>query len=219
MKKTIGILGSGGVAKTLAKGFIALEHRVILGTRSPGKLHDFVKENPDLVKVTSFEDAARQGDLLILAVNGTAAESLIASLSPSDLENKTIIDPTNPIKDTTPEEGVLAYFTDLKESLMERLQNIQPKAHFVKAFSCVGEAHMVNPSFPEKPSMFICGNNPEAKKEVQGILHAFGWEVEDMGSVQAARAIEPLCILICIPGFLNNSWNHAFKLLKTQNHE
>lgn len=62
--------------------------------------------------------------------------------------------------------------------------------------------------------MFICGNNADAKNGVIEILERFGWEIEDMGLVEAARAIEPLCILWCIPGFLHNQWMHAFKLLK-----
>jgi predicted dinucleotide-binding enzyme len=62
--------------------------------------------------------------------------------------------------------------------------------------------------------MFICGNNLEAKSAVTGILRQFGWETEDMGKAEAARAIEPLCILWCIPGLLRNQWTHAFKLLK-----
>lgn len=74
---------------------------------------------------------------------------------------------------------------------------------------------MVNPDFGGiRPSMFICGNDAGAKQAVSKILDQFGFEVEDMGSVEAARAIEPLCILWCIPGFLRNEWSHAFKLLK-----
>jgi hypothetical protein len=61
--------------------------------------------------------------------------------------------------------------------------------------------------------MFICGNNPGAKSEVRKILDLFGWECEDLGAAEAARAIEALCILWCIPGFLRNDWIHAFKLL------
>jgi len=49
---------------------------------------------------------------------------------------------------------------------------------------------------------------------VREILTQFGWETEDMGGVEAARAIEPLCMLWCIPGLLRNSWSHAFKLLR-----
>jgi predicted dinucleotide-binding enzyme len=98
---------------------------------------------------------------------------------------------------------------------MERLQKIAPTANFVKSFSCVGNALMVNPQFPGgKPSMFICGNDEQAKATVCEILNQFGWDTEDMGKVEAARAIEPLCMLWCIPGFLRNDWNHAFKMLK-----
>jgi len=109
---------------------------------------------------------------------------------------------------------VLKFFTNLDESLMERLQNAFPEAHFVKAFSSVGNACMVNPQFQGgKPTMFICGNSEAAKATVRGVLDQFGWETADMGKAEAARAIEPLCMLWCIPGFLRNDWVHAFKLL------
>ena len=76
---------------------------------------------------------------------------------------------------------------------------------------------MVDPSFAgTKPTMFICGNDSGAKEQARGILDTFGWETADMGPVQAARAIEALCILWCIPGFVQNEWTHAFKLLRKQ---
>jgi predicted dinucleotide-binding enzyme len=97
---------------------------------------------------------------------------------------------------------------------MEQLQNAFPEANFVKAFNCVGNAFMIDPKFESKPTMFICGNNDNAKLEVAALLEEVGWESADFGKVQSARAIEPLCILWCIPGMLNNQWSHAFKLLK-----
>jgi hypothetical protein len=99
---------------------------------------------------------------------------------------------------------------------MEMLQKSAPEVNLVKAFSCVGNAFMVNPQFAGgKPSMFICGNNEKAKGIVRGVLTQFGWETEDMGGVEAARAIEPLCMLWCIPGLKHDQWNHAFKLIRT----
>jgi predicted dinucleotide-binding enzyme len=62
--------------------------------------------------------------------------------------------------------------------------------------------------------MFICGNSDPSKEEVKQILNRFGWETEDMGKAEAARAIEPLCILWCIPGLLRNQWTHAFRMMK-----
>ena len=131
------------------------------------------------------------------------------------IEGKTVIDATNPISDTPPENGVLNFFTEANNSLMEKLQKEFPNANFVKAFSCIGSAHMINPDFGvEKPTMFIGGNSESAKEEVKEILDLFGFETEDMGPAESARAIEPLCILWCIPGFQSNQWNHAFRLLK-----
>jgi predicted dinucleotide-binding enzyme len=90
-----------------------------------------------------------------------------------------------------------------------------PEAKLVKAFNSVGNAFMYKPDFGGiKPTMFICGNDEEAKKTVTSILDSFGWETEDMGKSNAAGSIESLCILWCIPGFIHNRWTHAFKLLK-----
>ena len=109
---------------------------------------------------------------------------------------------------------MLSYFTTLDDSLMERLQAFRPDARFVKAFNSVGNSRMVNPTFSDgKPTMFICGNDDEARKVVTKVLDQFGWDVQDLGKAEAARAIEPLCILWCIPGFLNNEWTHAYAVL------
>ena len=212
-KKKIGILGSGQVAKVLASGFLTHGFEVMVGTRNPSKLADW-KTGNEKVALGSFEEAARFGDTLVLAVKGTVAQMLVESLG-KDLNNKTVLDTTNPIAEAPPENGVLKYFTSLDNALMERLQRSVPSARFVKAFNCVGNALMVNPSLPGgRPTMFICGNHEEAKKETSEILDLFGWDTEDMGMAEAARAIEPLCMLWCIPGFLHNQWQHAFKLVK-----
>lgn len=211
MKNKIGILGSGIVAKTLANGFIKYGYKVMLGTRDINKLKDFT----DKAIVGSFNETAKWADTIVLACKGTAAEEVIKSAGIENLRDKTIIDTTNPISNSPPENGVLKFFTDLNKSLMEKLQKLSLDSNFIKCFSCVGNAFMVNPEFPEgNPTMFICGNNENAKKEVEEILDKFGWEWEDMGGAEAARAIEPLCILWCIPGFIKNQWMHAFKLLK-----
>jgi predicted dinucleotide-binding enzyme len=210
----IGILGSGAVAKSLAAGFLKYGHEVMLGTRTVSKLADFAASHP-AVKAASVADATAFGDVIVLAVKGTAAADVLKSADPASLSGKVVIDATNPIAPEPPVNGVLRYFTTLDDSLMERLQREFPAARFVKAFSSVGNASMVDPRFPGgKPTMFICGNDPPAKQVVTGILDQFGWETEDMGGVEAARAIEPLCMLWCIPGFLKQDWVHAFKMLR-----
>jgi predicted dinucleotide-binding enzyme len=103
----------------------------------------------------------------------------------------------------------------MNESLMEQLQREFPDSKFVKAFNSVGNALMVNPSFTDgPPTMFICGNDENAKQTVTQLAEQLGWDVADMGQAESARAIEPLCMLWCIPGFADNDWNHAFKLLR-----
>lgn len=212
--KRIGILGSGVVAVTLGTGLIKHGYKVTLGTRDPEKLKDWKTENGANAYVGSFADAAAFGDIVILAVGGAVAKNALEMAGTQNLKNKTVIDTTNPIAHAAPENGVLKFFTNLDESLMEQLQIAFPEANFVKAFSCVGNAFMIDPKFASKPTMFICGNNDKAKHEVTAILEEIGWESADFGKVQSARAIEPLCMLWCIPGLLNNQWMHAFKLLK-----
>jgi len=209
----VGILGSGDVAKALAIGFLKHGHDVLMGTRSPSKLADWAKQNPK-GRIGSFAEAANFADLAVLAVKGTVAADALRTAGPANLAGKSVIDATNPISDLPPVNGVLRFFTNLDESLMERLQREFENLHFVKAFNSVGSGSMVNPQFKGgKPSMFICGNDDAAKTVVTGVLDQFGWETVDMGKAEAARAIEPLCMLWCIPGFLRNDWVHAFKLL------
>src|SRR5262249_32243262 len=209
----VGVLGSGDVAKVLGEGFLKHGHDVMMGTREPAKLAGWAERNPK-GRVGSFAEAASFADLVVLAVKGAVAADALRAAGRSNLAGKTVIDATNPIADAPPVNGVLKFFTDLDESLMERLQREFESARFVKAFSSVGNARMVNPQFEGgKPTMFICGNDQDAKKIVIEILDQFGWEPADMGKVEAARAIEPLCMLWCIPVFTRNQVSHAFKLL------
>jgi predicted dinucleotide-binding enzyme len=151
--------------------------------------------------------------VVVLAVKGTAAENAV-TLCGDALDAKVVIDATNPIADRPPTDGVIAFFTGPNESLLERLQKRAPKARIVKAFSSVGAALMINPKLSAKPTMFICGNDDAAKEQTRAILETFGWESEDCGTACAARAIEPLCMLWCIPGLLKNDWTHAFKVVR-----
>lgn len=210
----IGILGSGGVAQTLAVGLTAHGHTVMLGTRDPAKLTAFAAAHPG-VGVGGMADTAAYGEMVVLAVKGLAAESALKSADAArHLAGKVVLDATNPIADLPPENGVLRFFTTLDDSLMERLQRAFPAVHFVKAFSSVGAGLMIDPRLPGgRPTMFICGDDDAAKKRAVALLEQVGWEAADMGRATAARAIEPLCMLWCIPGFLRNDWSHAFKLL------
>ncbi len=210
----VGVVGSGIVGQTLADGFLKHGHEVMRGSRDPAKLAAWKAGAGAKGRTGTFAEAAAFGEVVVLAVKGTAALEAVKACGLA-LVGKTVVDPTNPIADAPPTNGVIRFFTGPNESLLETLQAAAPTARFVKAFSCVGSSLMVNPSLPGgKPTMFVCGNDEGAKRQVTRILDQFGWETEDMGTAEAARAIEPLCMLWCIPGFRRNDWAHAFKLLR-----
>jgi hypothetical protein len=211
--KKVGILGSGQVGEVLAGGFLARGYEVMRGSRSPDKLASWKASAGGKASTGTFAEAARFGDFAALVVKGVGAEECVA-LCGDGLDGKLVLDATNPISSEPPDHGVIRYFTGPNDSLMERLQKKAPKARFVKCFNSVGSALMVDPKLPSRPSMFICGDDSAAKEQTKALLDAFGWDTEDMGGVEAARAIEPLCVLWCIPGFLRNDWMHAFKVLR-----
>ena len=210
--KKIGILGSAVVGQTLAQGFQQHGYEVRIGSRTPAKLADFTRSSG--IAAGTFGEVGTWGELLVLAVHGTAALEAMTLAGAGNHRGKVVIDTTNPLAKEPPVDGVLKVFTGPNESLLERLQVAFPETRLVKAFNSVGTPTMVNPKYAGgQPTMFFCGNDAEAKAEVAEILRKFGWEPWDMGTAVAARAIEPLCQLWCIPGFRENHWTHAFKLL------
>lgn len=209
----VGILGSGDVAKVLAKGFSAHGYAVKIGSRTADKVAGFAAEAG--IGAGTFQEVAAWADTIVLAVKGSAAVATAQGLAAA-LAGKIVLDTTNPIADAPPEDGVLKFFTGPNESLMEQLQAAVPAARFVKAFSCVGNALMVNPALEgdAKSAMFICGNDEDAKAEVRTLCERFGHDVWDLGTAKAARGIEPLCIVWCLPGFRQGDWTHAFAMLR-----
>ena len=211
----VGVLGSGVVGRVLGAGFLKHGHQVMLGTRDPQKQEvvEWLGQNAG-TQAGTFAAAAAFGELIVLAVGGTVVENTIALAGPANFAGKTIMDATNPIAPGPPINGVLKFTTGPNESLAEAIQLKLPEARVVKAFNSVGSALMINPQFAQgPPTMFLCGNHEEAKNVVSAVIRQFGWEPYDCGTIASARALEPLCILWCLPGFLRNDWSHAFKML------
>jgi len=211
----VAVLGSGIVGQVLSSGFVKHGHQVMMGTRHPNA--DDVRKwlaQTSGASAGTFADAARFGEVIVLAVLGRIVDKVIELAGPNNFEGKTVIDATNPLADAPPVNGVLQYFTGPNESLGEKVQGLLPKAHVVKAFNSVGNNRMVNPQFKQGvPTMFFCGDNEAAKSQVSEIIRQFGYEPFDCGGIIASRALEPLCMLWCIPGFLRNQWTHAFRVL------
>ncbi|MGH9139543.1 MAG: NADPH-dependent F420 reductase [Vicinamibacterales bacterium] len=211
----IGVIGSGQVGQTLSQGLAKHGYELRIASRSPAKLAEFSSTSG--IPTGTFADVAAWAEVIVLAVKGDAADAALREAGAPNVAGKLVIDTTNPIASEPPEDGVLKFFTSPNDSLMERLQRAFPDARLVKAFNSVGSALMIDPAFPGgvKPTMFYCGDDAGAKEVAARILDDLGWDVADMGTAKAARAIEPLCQLWCIPGFRENAWtNHAFALLK-----
>lgn len=211
----LAILGTGDVAQAFARGLIAMGHAVMLAGRDSNetsqRLAAFAVETG--VRTGNYAQAAAFGAAVFLAVKGLAAEAVLHAAGPA-LDGKLLVDATNPIADEAPDHGVLRFFTERNESLGERLQSAFPAVKLVKAFNTVGAAHFVRPSFAQGAgSMFVAGNDPEAKQAVVGLVEAWGWQPYDVGRIEGARTTEPLCQLWCLPGFLRNDWAHALKVI------
>ncbi|HEX4448681.1 MAG TPA: NAD(P)-binding domain-containing protein [Polyangiaceae bacterium] len=211
--KKVGVLGSGQVGQVLSDGFLKHGYEVMRGSRDPSKLGDWRAGGGAKAFTGTFAEAAAFGDIVVLGVKGAGAVEAVG-LCGDALNGKVVLDATNPIAPSPPVNGVLAYFTGPNESLMEQLQKRVPAAKFVKAFSSVGSVLFIDPELPSTPTMFICGNDAAAKAVARDVLKGFGWDSEDCGAVEAARAIEPLCMLWCIPGLSGKGWVHAFKVLR-----
>lgn len=207
----VGILGSGDVGKSFARAFGALGHEVVIGSRSPEKLSDFVGGESDRVTSGTFEDAARSGDLLVLATHGMATEEAITMAGKSNFDHKVVIDATNPLDFAGGAPRLAVGHTD---SLGEQIQRSIPNARVVKAFNTVGNPLFFKPELPGgPPDMFIGGNDAEAKKLVSQVCEAFGWGVIDLGGIEASRYLEPMCMAWVVHGVISGTWLHAFKML------
>lgn len=215
----IGILGSGDVGQALGHGFVDTGHEVVIGSRTPDseKLKTWLTKHPQGTSVGTFEAAAKFGEILVLATHweGGATKNAIELAHPENFSGKIVIDVTNPLDFSggIPPKLVLGH----TNSAGEEVQRWLPAAKVVKAWNIIGNNYMYKPKFTEgQPDMFICGNDQDAKRKVSEILGEFGWPgAIDIGGIEGARYLEALAMLWIIYGFRTNTWQHAFKLLKS----
>jgi predicted dinucleotide-binding enzyme len=206
----VGIIGSGEVAQTLAKGFLDRGDSVTLGTREPAKLKDFVAANPGS-SAASNAQAVAFGELIVVATSGDATIAVLKAIDPAAFSNKVVIDVTNAVAE---DGGVFRLETGSEDSMGERVQRTLPQSRVVKAFNTVGAADMVRPNFSGgTPTMFIAGNDAGAKAAVNDVLRSFGWEIADIGDITSSRYLEAMCMAWLLYGQVNGTWHHAFKLL------
>lgn len=200
----IGILGSGQVGRALARGYARHGHEVRIGTR---------RADVEGLPTGPPAEVAAGADLVVLAVLGSAAEPLAAALA-GELDGRVLVDATNPL-DTS--GGSPRLFVGHTDSLGERVQRAAPGARVVKAYNTVGNALMVDPELPGgPPSMFVAGDSDDAKATVGALLRDTGWDVVDLGGIEASRWLEPMCLAWVAHGARTGTWRHAFKLLRAE---
>ncbi len=211
----VGVLGSGNVGQVIATGFADLGHDVKMGTRDPSKLKGWLERaKGKKASVGTFEDTARFGDVVVVAVEGAVIEQALRLAGPANFAGKTVIDVTNPLDFSAGMPPKLLY--GFNTSAGEKAQAAIPEANVVKTLNIVGSARMISPKLDEgEPDMLLCGNSEAAKKQTERILRDFGWKnITDLGGIEQSRVMEPMSILWVTYGAKNNSWSHAFKILK-----
>jgi predicted dinucleotide-binding enzyme len=213
----IGIIGSGDVGQRLSDGFIELGHTIKIGSRDPNqkKVTEWIdKHDNGRASAGTFAEAASFGELNVLATSWAGTADAIRMVDPQNFAGKVVIDVTNPLEfsEGMPPRLAIGY----TDSAGEIIQRMLPSSKVVKAFNIVGNPHMVHPHFlGGPPTMFICGNDDEAKKIIiDNILTKFGWETIDIGGIEAARLLEPLALLWITHYFRTGTGDHAFKLLR-----
>jgi 8-hydroxy-5-deazaflavin:NADPH oxidoreductase len=211
----VGVLGSGEVGRRLAAGFSTRGHSVMIGSRDRDKpeLREWLSGDGAGIESGTFAETAAYGELLALAVLGTAAEQAIADAGPENFRGKVVIDATNPLDFSGGFPPKLAISGE--DSLGERVQRALPDAKVVKAFNTIGNQYFVDPSFAEgKPTMLIAGDDETAKQTVGDVLADFGWpDPVDIGGIEGARELEAICIAWVKIGGARGSWDHGFRLL------
>jgi 8-hydroxy-5-deazaflavin:NADPH oxidoreductase len=206
----IGILGSGAAAQTLGRGLVRIGHPVMLGSRNPAKLIEWAEDVGPDAHVGAVWEAARFGELLILSVWGRAAEDVVRSAGPENLEQKVLIDASDPLDFSSGRPGL---FVGTVDSLGERIQRVAPQARVVKALNIVLADVMIEPGLSGgSPDMFIAGDDEAAKEMVTELLGRFGWPVIDLGGIENARWLEALSLLWVVYSHRTGKTHHAFKL-------
>lgn len=211
----VGIIGSGIVGQQLGIGFAKSGHEVMIGTREPGKLTEWTKQAGPRATVGSNSEAAAFGEIIVFCTKWDGAENAIMLAGKENFNEKIVIDTTNPLHSTGPNQAPVPSMV-YPHSSGKKMQEWLPNAHVVKCFNIISSYAMHQPHHEEgDPDLFLCGNDENAKKKVEKIARAWGWKnVHDIGDISQSYLLENLAMLWIVFGYRNNHWTHAFKLLK-----
>ncbi|SFW77250.1 NADPH-dependent F420 reductase [Chitinophaga sancti] len=223
----LGIFGTGIVGRLLAEKLVADGNEVMIGTRNIQ--NTLAKNEPDIigtppyiqwqekntkVKLGTFADVAKFGEIIFISTFGDVAINAIDMAGTEHLAGKIVIDTTNPLDLSN---GIPPGFSGtVGNSLGEQIQRHLPQAKVVKAFNTLSMHIVVNPQREEgDPVLLIAGNDQGAKRSVGEIAKGWGWkDIVDLGGISESFFLESFALLWIRYAFKNNSWTHAFKLLR-----
>jgi predicted dinucleotide-binding enzyme len=190
----LGVLGTGGVGRTLATKLVELGHEVRMGSRSAGNeaAVEWASGAGERAGEGTFADAASCGEVVVNATAGGASIDALNAAGADNLAGKLLIDVANPLDFSAGMPPTLTVCND--DSLGESIQQAFPDARVVKTLNTVNADVMVDPAIvPGKHTMFVSGNDEGAKEEVKLLLKSFGWAddaILDLGDIGAARGQE-----------------------------
>lgn len=223
----VGIFGTGMVGRLLAEKFVADGNEVMIGTRNVEDT--MAKSQPDIigtppykewqvkntkVKLGTFADTAKFGEIIFISTFGDVAINAIDMAGKESFDGKIVVDTTNPLDLSN---GIPPGFAGaVGNSLGEQIQRHLPKAKVVKAFNTLSMHIVVNPQREEgDPVLLIAGNDEGTKRSVGEIAKSWGWkDIVDLGDISESFFMESFALLWIRYAFKNNSWSHAFALLR-----
>ncbi len=190
----IGVLGTGNVGQTLGTKLVQLGYEVTMGSREAGndKAVVWARENGDNADEGDFAEAASFGELVVNATAGAASLAALDQARADRLKGKVLLDVANPLDFSRGMPPTLAVSNT--DSLGEQIQRAFPETKVVKALNTMNADVMVDPGLvPGSHTVFVCGDDGDAKAEVSALLQSFGWPAEDildLGDISAARGVE-----------------------------
>ena len=180
------------VGETLGTKFVQLGHQVKMGSRTANNdsAAKWAKTAGANASQGTFADAAAFGDIVFVCLKGAVFLDVAKALSPSALAGKVLVDVSNPLEFSN---GTMSLSICNSNSLGEEVQRALPSAKVVKTLNTVNCEVMVDPTRGGNPTMFLCGNDADAKKRVTELLKSMGWrDIIDLGDISKSRGTEML---------------------------
>lgn len=204
----VGIVGAGNVGSALGKALAEKGHSIVFGVRDPynDKTRKLLAGINGDARAGSVREAVNHGEVVIIAVHWPAVETVIPK--GGSWNGKILVDATNRFAPP---------MSDSAGSAAEDIARMAIGARIIKAFNTIGAEHMSNPDFNgQKASMFICGDDPDAKAKVASLAADIGFDPIDAGGLNNARLLESLTVLWVSLARGSLGRNIAFKILRKE---